>query len=328
MDYRAKYLKYKQKYIQLKSHMIGGDSKEDLQKHCVYALNECKSALLRALEDVDCCVNDMTAIEQKMHIKSVLNQEFIDSLVFKEGKRTTPLSPSEKQVIADKTTKFISQAKESMLNVKKVINGSARSVTINKLKNENIPIEELYMHFTNNYWRHVKGILQPYEVMLNELYEKIVKNNLPYVHIITDERMKTCDARITNDCVLFTIGQKFPRIMMPVSEFVKTMMKYIDLGNLKNIKKDNPNTDVVAEMKIWNAYITGEIFKMNECIRKMEEYNQNSFGYASISIDFRKLMTLATCKACDITKDKKSCCKEPCSYAKTFTGKETCQLKP
>lgn len=357
MDYQHKYLKYKSKYLHLKagsnenipSHVSNLQIEEQLkhvtdltgltnnekeiledtiqkqQKHIKYALDEYQQALLVTITSLHCCYQDFVNIGKEF----VLLQEYskklkIDlldhmKLTYRASQTSQPLTKLEERKVLEKMIPFTEVLKN---NLEKLIDYVDKNIKTDHIKKHHnmITPSNIYQYFKKNYLKPTLVIFHYCHKILQQIQQEVVKRELPYIKFNVNQREEACDQTMTHDCYLLILSQKLPRLLMPFGELVKVCEK---------IPKEKINLEQLSKLQKTQKYISGNVSKMNEIVRAIEEHNKKHFMvdylafYLSQTEDIKNYLICTDCDKKD-KKNKKICCVEPCNYNMLMS---TCKYK-
>lgn len=190
VDYFQKYMKYKNKYIQLK----GGSNLY------IYPLQELNNSLNNFKKQIECCLADF----QNTHNELKMTR---DALKIVPENMDINLSIQAIDIII----RYLQEWNKN-INVKQL------TITAKDEK-------ETMEFFDKNFVSIIHMIVNNGRETIQKLYDEITIKNIPYMTLVVRKRDANCDTSLKSDCFLNLYNQGIVRISLPLKELENMFKK-------------------------------------------------------------------------------------------------------
>jgi hypothetical protein len=349
MDYKQKYLKYKQKYLFLKT---GGN--EPIIPY-INILNELQNQILTFEKYILCCSSDVKkCFDSIFNIsQSTLKQfeKFINVNI--DSKFNTPetkyMDSLKSEIVQKHLQIFIRNLNMTLQNILNEINRDEIIIKVKNIHNYTeinkngiskkifIKSENVHSHFIQNYWIHIKNLFDIVDKNYSQFYKNIQKEKCLFLITRRSERDETCDKSVIENCFQMLLAQQLIRIILPISELCKIYKplyeknedtkKYInDINSMEQYLKNiviKQNKYIDDSNKLTTYLIASKLFIIPKQCETLSKLNN------SIIIKVDEIINTNLCAQCDKQIDKKQCCVGKCELTGTLFGlrQGTCKLK-
>lgn len=298
MDYKQKYLKYKNKYL----HLKGGISPD---QHIKYALDEFQKAIITITSELNCCFNDIEKTYNEFKALQTfgkpLNVDIYELIKFTPTAKV-PINKTDETLIRKSIHSFVESLYVNFQTSIKYINEKIKLDEISNITNDTT-FDHIYDFFVSNYGTTNEILFHTCYLLAQALQLDIEKKNLPYIKFDITERNTGCDASIKYDCLLLIFAQKLPRLMMPFNEIISVLRKH--------------NYQYIQKFEIIAKNMKEHVDKINKLVKYIDDHNMSVYHTQYIRVNtaqFNEIYNTLKCKECNSKSNRKTCCIAPCQY--------------